>query len=485
MRVALLSVWLAAAAGAQLPADVAARVDAVRTGATYSADVPRDWVPFTIDAGGVECPHHLRVPRDYDATRRHPLLVELHGAVSRPDFGSETSLRNLRHRIGAAADEAGMLLLMPAGRRGVEWWSEAGRGNLLDAIAWIKARYNVDESRVFAGGFSDGGSGSFHLALHAPTPFAGFVPMCGHVRVAQAGGASVFLRTLSNRPLYVVNTGKDVLYPTTHVRPFIDAMRTLGVRVTYRPFESMPHAPLFLPDERGRIVDWLLRTRRPAHPKAVWIESDRPMHVDWLELEAIGDDTAALDAFPDVNPVVPPVRRPFGIEPGPPTGGLGIEVARVREETLAAALGVEAGDCLVKLDDAVIEDRRSLSRAMLRVRGGEQVRAVVLRAGGPVELEATCPASKPLPAFRRTAPRAVLHAVRDGNRVDVRAANVTRFAIAISPDAFELGQPIVVVVNGEERHAARVLPDAATVDRYAKRDRDRTRVYVARIAVTL
>lgn len=483
MRAALLAVWVAATATAQLADDVAARVAAVRAGPTYPTASGSGWVSFTVRAGGVDCPHRLQVPRDYDPTRRHPLLVELHGAVSRADFATDASIRNLKHRIGAAADDAGMLLLVPAGRRGVEWWSEAGRGNVLDAIAWVKARYNVDEARVHAAGFSDGGSGAFHLALHAPSPFAGFVPMCGHVRVAQAGGASVFLRTLVNRPLYVVNTGNDVLYPTTHVRPFIAAMRRLGVRVRYRAFESMPHAPLFMPEERPRIVEWLLATRRPAHPATVSIEADRPMHVDWLELEGLENDAKALDAFPDENPVVPPVRMPFGIVPGEPTGGFGVDVARVHDRSLAAALGIEAGDRLVKLDDAVIEDRTSLRRAMLRVRAGGRVRAVVLRTGGPTELAATCPEPAASPAFRRRGPRAVLYAVRDGNRVDVRAANVARFAIAVSPDAFDLSRPIVVVVNGRVRHDARVVPDAAIVDRYAARDRDRTRVYVARIVI--
>ena len=57
----------------------------VRAGAVYDPDAPRGrQVLSRENADGVEFRYEVHVPEAYDATRRYPVHVYLHGGVSRP-----------------------------------------------------------------------------------------------------------------------------------------------------------------------------------------------------------------------------------------------------------------------------------------------------------------------------------------------------------------------------------------------------------------
>ena len=124
-------------------------------------------------------------------------------------------------------------------------------------IQGVKRDYNVDENLVVATGFSDGASGSYYLALTHPTPFAAFVPLNGHLAVTQAGGLQTHLLNLLNKPLYVVNTENDSLYPSASVKPLVEALQELGADLVWRDIPEFTHNPMYLPQERPAIWTWL------------------------------------------------------------------------------------------------------------------------------------------------------------------------------------------------------------------------------------
>jgi hypothetical protein len=74
---------------------------------------------------------------------------------------------------------------------------------------------------------------------------------------------------------------------------------------------------------------------------------------------------------------------------------------------------------------------------------------------------------------------------RTGNTVEASTRGVAEFTLLVSPDAFDLSQPIKVVANGTVVFDAKVKPSAATLLKWAARDNDRTMLYAAEIAITL
>ena len=86
----------------------------------------------------------------------------------------------------------------------------------------MKRTYNVDENRVALAGVSDGGTGAYYIAMRDTTPYASFLPLNGFIMVLPSvdRGRS-FPNNLRNKPFFVVNGGKDPLYPTRVVEPYV------------------------------------------------------------------------------------------------------------------------------------------------------------------------------------------------------------------------------------------------------------------------
>ncbi|MBM4185238.1 MAG: hypothetical protein FJ207_13640 [Gemmatimonadetes bacterium] len=79
----------------------------------------------------------------------------------------------------------------------------------------------------------------------------------------------------------------------------------------------------------------------------------------------------------------------------------------------------------------------------------------------------------------------VVDARCEGNTITVLTYQVRRLRLLVSPDAFDLAQPIRVVANGETVFEGMVQPDAEVLRRWARVDQDREMLYAAEVEVRL
>ena len=71
------------------------------------------------------------------------------------------------------------------------------------------------------------------------------------------------------------------------------------------------------------------------------------------------------------------------------------------------------------------------------------------------------------------------------NAVEAVSRGVAAFTLLVSPDAFDLSQPIKVTANGKTVFDAKVQPSLATLMKWAARDNDRTMLYAGEVEVRL
>ena len=90
-----------------------------------------------------------------------------------------------------------------------------------------------------------------------------------------------------------------------------------------------------------------------------------------------------------------------------------------------------------------------------------------------------------LPLFERRQRSGRVDLTRTGNSVEAVSRGVAEFTLLVSPDAFDLSQPIKVTANGKTVFDAKVQPSAATLMKWAARDNDRTMLYAAEIDIKL
>jgi poly(3-hydroxybutyrate) depolymerase len=309
MRLIPIAILLAASAvvlTAQRPASVdpydemAARLKA---GPTYqSARAGRITLP-TSDRG-VSLDNVLEVPADYDPARRWPLRVSLHGGVGRAAPGpADPPARPLTNRI----QSAGELVLHPRAWSGSEWWTWGQVDNITKLIDRVKREYNVDESRTYITGISDGGTGVYFFAMRAATPWAACLPLNGQPLVLanpdSGAEGQFFASNLANCPLHVVNGGKDPLYPAASVSPLIAMFRRGGIAVDFQVYPEAGHDVSWWPDERAKFEAFLAAHRRVAHPERIsWAteRTDRYNRFRWLVIDRLGQRSSDRP-LPDVN----------------------------------------------------------------------------------------------------------------------------------------------------------------------------------------
>lgn len=339
---------------------------------SWPADAETGTVTWERDsADGIAHTVFFYAPETYTPAQAWPLMIWLHGGVSRDqDGGGAGGIR----MFSDEADAKGFLILSPSTQNGAHWWSPEGarliRGALLDA----KRRYRIDADRIAVMGFSDGGSGAFHLLAHDPSPYAAFVPMMGNPLVTRIYGGPTWTTNVGSRPVYAVNGGQDQLYPSAQMKPFMDALLEAGARMTWIDEPESGHEPSFLERRWDEIHAFWMEHPRETLPASLQWASSAPRHdgrFAWVEITALlGEDRPrepvwdlalpAAMALPDMTP-----RPRLGIRLDMEAEGTGLVILEVQEGTPAAEAGLEAGDRIVALGDTVLDDEDPRARIMV------------------------------------------------------------------------------------------------------------------------
>ncbi len=120
---------------------------------------------------GTAQPYHVTIPASYDPAKPIALYVYLHGMSHYvPDMGWDWA--GGADRAGTAGGSGNYIRVEMFGR-GNNSFRWAGETDVLEALASVRKRYNIDPKRILLAGFSMGGAGSWQIGLHNPDLFCG------------------------------------------------------------------------------------------------------------------------------------------------------------------------------------------------------------------------------------------------------------------------------------------------------------------------
>ena len=289
-------------------ADVATLYQLLKTGPSYSADVPTgQQESVRVAADGTRFPYVFLIPDNYDPARKYPVEFMLHGGVSRPEWepGGGWWRRGFD-----SLKQSDRIVIVPASWVEAFWWHENQAENLPAILNTLKATYNIDEDRVTLTGISDGGTGAYFFAFKQPTPWAAFLPYIGHpgvLRNAQSGGGyRLYFENLMSKPLYIVNGENDRLYPASSVAPFIDILKEEGVDHTWTVIPEGGHNTDWLPDEAPMIEQFKQDNPRDALPETVQWVADRTDKFNrnlWIRIDAMSQTPGLLQVTRQGNEI--------------------------------------------------------------------------------------------------------------------------------------------------------------------------------------
>ena len=126
------------------------------------------WHPFN---------YVVNLPKDYDPSKKYPLVIFLHGAGERGEDLDRASIHGFMKYVREQDKDYPFIYIAPQCPKEKYWgcYTES----LLAFIDYIYEAYPVDQDRVYLTGLSMGGTGTWMLAMADPHRFAAIAPICG------------------------------------------------------------------------------------------------------------------------------------------------------------------------------------------------------------------------------------------------------------------------------------------------------------------
>ena len=241
---------------------------------------------YVSEIDGSPEPYVLYVPTGYDPARPCPLVVFLHGyypglnPANWIDLMYSPSLQDVCERNGA-------ILLLPFGRSNTEFMG-IGQSDVLRAIDYVCAEYNVDRRRVVLSGSSMGGSGAWSIACHYPDRFAAVATITGRAdyyawmkvqktslplfKQAQIDSdyARELVPNLLHVPAVIFHGELDMTIPIAQSVLMHTLMTEAGNPAVFVPLPGCGHSTSWTPSfEHARFRSLIQDARAPAAPETV------------------------------------------------------------------------------------------------------------------------------------------------------------------------------------------------------------------------
>jgi predicted peptidase len=191
---------------------------------------------FFSDVDDTEQPYAIYLPKDFNAKKKVPLVISLHGAGSnhrlnlRRVFGKSNAEGENdveASRYFPAWDDVDVIVASPLAR-GTMGYQGLAEKDVYDVLADVKSRFPIDEDRVYLTGLSMGGGGTLWLGLTRPDVWAALAPVCP----APPGEANDLALNALNLPVHFFQGGADPV-----VKP--EGTQTPRVR-DERPLQRVP-----------------------------------------------------------------------------------------------------------------------------------------------------------------------------------------------------------------------------------------------------
>ena len=433
---------------------------------------------------GVEHHFAVTVPEAYDPARRYQVRIQLHGGVG----GRATNAPVGTGTVGALTG-AEQIYVVPYAWAAAPWWSPDQVLNLAAIVDRVKRLYNVDENRVVLSGVSDGATGALYVAMRETTPFASILPLNGHLMVLalrDIDDGLIFANNLRNKPMFAVNGGRDPLYPTRVVEPYIEHLKRGGVSVDYHPQPAAGHNTAWWPEVKD-VYEAFVRThpRAPLPDTLTWERGNSGAfsRAHWLVIDRLGAQKDDAKALADLNEMPMPPSADFGAR------SIGKRVNRVVPGSNAERIGLKAGDVLLRVNDRSVAAAPDIAEALADEPPGSKITLMIARDNAPVELEGIYQPqiveTPPRPLFARGGAPGRVDLARAGNVVTATTRGVAAFTLLLSPDQFDFAKPVTVVANGRTVFERKVEKNVRTLLKYAASDNDRTMLFGAELRVNL
>jgi len=224
--------------------------------------------------------YRILYPENYRAGKSYPLIVFLHGSGER---GNDNELQ-LKHggKLFAREDirnNHAAIVIFPQcpkdsawsrfkrGQKINEWIYDANPTATTPALLVKKLMDSLilngvaQRNKIYIGGLSLGGMGTYDMLARYPGYFAAAFPICG------ATDVNAFLTKAAPVPMWIFHGADDVVVPPTFNRELYKGLMEKGARkVKYTEYPGVNHNSWDNAFAEPELLSWLMSNKKRKNP---------------------------------------------------------------------------------------------------------------------------------------------------------------------------------------------------------------------------
>ncbi|MFC7525488.1 prolyl oligopeptidase family serine peptidase [Parapedobacter sp. GCM10030251] len=221
---------------------------------------------------GDTLPYRILYPEHYDPEGQYPVLFFLHGAGERGNDNEKQLVHGASLFVSDSVRKAFPAIVVFPQCPTDSYWSNvdirsqddgrrefyfrtAGRPTkgmalFLRLVNDVLENEAVDEQRVYVGGLSMGGMGTYEALRRKRNVFAGAFAICG-------GDHTSNVKKYAHVPLWIFHGEKDDVVPSTHSHALVAELNRLGARPKYTFYPEANHNSWDAAFAEPNLLSWL------------------------------------------------------------------------------------------------------------------------------------------------------------------------------------------------------------------------------------
>lgn len=230
----------------------------------------------TFSKNGAILPYRILYPQNFKKNQKYPLLIVLHGAGER---GNENQLQLTHGASLFVQDDVRKkfpaIVIFPQCPTDSYWSNvtietEGEKRNfmfhedgaptkamlsLISLIDDLSKQSYVDQHRIYIGGLSMGGMGTFELLARTPKLFAAAFVICG-------GGHPDTVKAYAKRvPVWIFHGAKDDVIPLSSSEIMVNALKDAGAKPKFTIYPDAEHDSWTQAFAEPELLPWLFSHR--------------------------------------------------------------------------------------------------------------------------------------------------------------------------------------------------------------------------------
>ena len=195
----------------------------------------------------------VRYPKDFDETKKYPLLLFLHGAGERGDDWDKVAWHGFLRNVREEGRQYPFIIVAPQCPCDKYWgcYTES----LFAFLDYTCDTLPVDKTRVYVTGLSMGGTGTFMLAMAKPERFAAIAPICG-------SGICWYGEALKDVHVMMYHGDQDGIVPIDESITMLRAINSHGGNAELKILYNVGHDAWNYAYAGDELVNWLLSHKK-------------------------------------------------------------------------------------------------------------------------------------------------------------------------------------------------------------------------------